>query len=601
MEDRLSTLESRVEQLAARVEALTAKVDGISTQMDSFRSRPLNERTAARGDAVPDAAEEMLSWVRKSSLLQRLSTLCFLLVVALILRTVTDNRIIDLRLGSVIGMIYAAALMFIGWRRYARANPLAPIFTVCGTILMFTVIAETQARFHALPAVPAYILLMTTGLGAAAISYLYRAPAPVAVGNLGMCLAGAAVDYPSPFFPYLGIVLLTANLLGYLTARAHRYSWPRWILLLVTMFMVHLWGIKLGVSVLEGDKLPRMLAPAWFLPFLALFGAAYMTTAFLGIIRSLPGKVPRFDLSLPTINVAWAFILAQYVVFAIGGSRIALGAVGVIAGAGHLAAATLLAAREPEKARGANAFVFAGAVLLALALPVALADFLLSLPVLAAVALWAATLSARWHSGSVRLTSYLLQIYAGAALAVVVFGRVTIPSFWTAAVSAGGLAATGLLQYRWCRSRKPPAESVFFSRIDKGDFGAVVILLAALMSAFLLLREIAQQALSMILTPPNVSNALLCSQSVIINLSAVALMLFALMRRNREVRNVAILVTLIGAVKVFLFDLFRAGGVPLVLSVLSFGLATAVESVILGRWARLSPPAQGNEEGTADS
>ncbi len=268
-------------------------------------------------------------------------------------------------------MSYAAALMVMGWFRYGRANPLAPVFTVCGTVLMFTIIGETHARFGALPSVPAYILLMLTGLGTAVISYVHRAPAPVAVGNLGMCIAGAAIDYPTPFFPYLGIVLLTANLLGYFTARAHRYSWLRWILLLVTLFMIHLWGFKLGMTLLGGEKPPRALAPAWFLPLLTLFTATYMITAFLGIVRSLPGKISRFELALPTINVAWAFLLAQYVVSAMGGSNMLLGAVGVIAGVGHLAAAYWLAGRDPKGARGTNAFLFAGAVLLALTLPVA--------------------------------------------------------------------------------------------------------------------------------------------------------------------------------------------------------------------------------------
>ena len=59
----------------------------------------------------------------------------------------------------------------------------------------------------------------------------------------------------------------------------------------------------------------------------------------------------------------------------------------------------------------------------------------------------------------------------------------------------------------------------------------------------------------------------------------------------------AILVTVIGAVNVFLYDLIRAHGMPLVISVLSFGLATAVESVILGRWQHLSPPARGKGRG----
>ncbi len=98
----------------------------------------------------------------------------------------------------------------------------------------------------------------------------------------------------------------------------------------------------------------------------------------------------------------------------------------------------------------------------------------------------------------------------------------------------------------------------------------------------------------MSLAPAVLNNALQCSQSVIINLSAIVLIFFAQAYYNREVRNVAILVTVIGAINVFLYDLFRAHGMPLVISVLSFGLATAVESVILGRWQRLSAPAQDN-------
>jgi len=42
----------------------------------------------------------------------------------------------------------------------------------------------------------------------------------------------------------------------------------------------------------------------------------------------------------------------------------------------------------------------------------------------------------------------------------------------------------------------------------------------------------------------------------------------------------------------FFYGLLLAHGMPLVISVLSFGLATAVESVILGRWQRLTATAQ---------
>ncbi len=591
MTDNLSSLEARVEEIAAQVDALTRKVEALSVRIDHSGAKPVLNGAAPGTDDLPDASEALLSWVGRSSLLQRLSTVCFLLVIALILRTVTENELIDLQLGSLIGMSYAAALIFMGWRRYRKADPLAPIFTVCGAVLLFAIIVEAHTHFDALPSVPAYILLMLIGLSTAVISYVYRAPAPGAAGNLGMCLAGAAIDYPTPFFPYLAIVLLTANVLGNLTAREHRYSWLRWILLLVTLFMIHLWGFKLGMTLLEGETPSPALAPSWFLPVLAIFTATYLITAFWGIVRSLPDRIGRFELALPTITVAWGFFLARYVVSAMGGGSMLLGAVGIAVGAGHLAAAVWLSGRDPIGARGTNAFVFAGVVLLAAALPMAADSMLLPLPLMAAVALGTAALSAKWHSGSVRVTSYLLQVYPAAALAVALIGEESVASFPAKAISAAVLAGVAFVHYRWCRRRNPPGESAFFQRIDKGDFSAIVILLAALLNGFFTLRLIVNRVLSALLAPAVLGNALSCSQSVIINLSAVALMVYAQAQRSREVRNVAILVTLIGAGNVFLYDLIRSHGLPLVISVLSFGLATAVESVILGRWPSPSPPA----------
>ncbi|MEW6333994.1 MAG: hypothetical protein AB1558_06970, partial [Thermodesulfobacteriota bacterium] len=359
MTNELSSLKSQLEAVAAKVEELSLKVDALSEKLALTPGR--NRKDATPGvDDFPDPSEALLSWVGSSSLLQRLSTVCFLLVVALILRTLTDNGLVNLQLGYLIGMSYAAALIFMGWRRYRRANPLAPVFTVCGALLMFTIVVETHARFDALPAVPAYLLLMLTGLATATISYIHRVPAPVAAGNLGMCVAGAAIDYPNPFFPYLAIVLLTANLLAYAAARVRAYAWLRWLLLLVTLFMISLWGIKLGMSLLGGEKPAGALAPEWFLPILTLFALTFALTAGLGIVRTLPGRIGRYEQALPTITVVWSFLLAQYAVFAMGGSAILLGAIGAVAGAGHLGVAQWLAGRDPAGARGANAFVFAG-------------------------------------------------------------------------------------------------------------------------------------------------------------------------------------------------------------------------------------------------
>lgn len=592
METERLSLENRVEQLAGELQALTRRVDLLSQQRRAAPAKPV-ELEEAYPAAAEDASEELLSWIGKSSLLQRLSTLCFLLVIALILRTVTDSGLVDLQIGSFVGMVYAASLMLLGWRRYKKFNPLAPIFAICGAVLMFLVVVETHTHFESLPSGPAYILLMLTGFGMAALSYFYNVPAPISIGNLGMCLAGAAIDYPHPFFPYLGALLLTANLLGYFAARAHKYSWLRWIMLFVTIFMIAAWGMKLGPALLAKEEIPAILAPSFFLPMLALFALTYPVTAFLRIKRVTTSQPVRFDLLVPTVSVIWAFPLAQYVTFAIGGSTVFIGVIGVVAGLAHLLPALWLARHKRPGALGANAFVFAGAALIALALPVALASTIADLPILSALALGLFFLAASWQNGNVRLVSYLLQIYAACALAFSLFSSAPDTHGLGTAWAAALMAALSLLHFQYCRRRLPPAGSAFFTRIDPNDLSAAFLLLTSLLSAFSALRIASYQFMAFSLPAENLSNAFQSAQSVIINFSAAVLMLFALARHKKELRNIAIMVTIIGAVKVFLYDLVGGmHGLPLVISVFSFGLTTSLESFGLTRWHHYAAPSE---------
>jgi hypothetical protein len=66
----------------------------------------------------------------------------------------------------------------------------------------------------------------------------------------------------------------------------------------------------------------------------------------------------------------------------------------------------------------------------------------------------------------------------------------------------------------------------------------------------------------------------------------MTLFALAFSRRSTELRGVAILVSLVGAAKVFTYDLVALQGIARVASVFSFGLLAAVASVVLGRWQR---------------
>jgi hypothetical protein len=421
----------------------------------------------------------------------------------------------------------------------------------------------------------------------AVISYRFNVFAPISIGTLGMCLAGSAIDYPNPFFPYLTMILWTANVLGFFAAQMKRCSWLRWIVLVVSMIMLQLWAIKLRLPLIRHEQIPAALALSWFLPVLAIFAVTYPALAIAGIVRSGGAKITRFDCALPTISGIWAFTAAKLLVNAWGAGTTLLGWVGIAFAVAHFGAAFWMAGRTGGGNSGANAFIFGGAALLAAALPAATGSFLLSLPALAILAFWLIIISRQWQNGGTRTISYVVQLYASAVMAVYLQSNSTAAVDVLTAIPTGLLAVTSLFHYQLARHSAPPATSTFFTRLDRNDLSAVLLLLAALASAFFMLRVCIYQILVML--PGNVNNSFRCAQSILINLSAAGLMLFAIRRRNREIRNVAILVTLIGAAKVFLYDLIGTHGMPLVLSVFTFGLVAALGSLVLGRWPRNSP------------
>jgi hypothetical protein len=598
------TIEEKVDRLHEQVERLTRRVADLEGSMAAATMRRPADASAARPEAtIPPShpplpekppgkpaagesdsfSEEMIRWASHASLFPRLATLCFLMVIALILRTITDNGIVNTLLGMGLGMGYAAALMVVGWYQYHRNSSLAPVFVACGAILMSSIVVETHARFQSLPLVPAYWTLMATGAGMAFISRQFKVFLPVSVGTLGMCLAGAAIDYPDPFFPYLFMILLTANLLGYYAGTLKRCGWLRWTVLFVTLAMFYLWGLRLDAVAARKITAAPTLAPGWFIPVLATVGIGFLTIALLGIVRSRE-KLSVFDYCLPTINAVGSYLAARVVVSEADGSALALGLVAIQFALLHFGAAFWLARRKIEGIPGTNSFVVAGSVLLVLALPAVLGA-VPAAPVLGAAALVLSVLSDRWGSGAIRATSYLLQV-TGVVFLMPYFLANGLPEApLSGTVSAAVLGAVALCHYRWCRRNVPPTGSPLFGTYDRHDLSGVVTLLVALTSSFFLLRGIAWRFLG---DGSGGSYAFQCSQSIIINLSALGLGLYAFRARNREIRNVAILVIAVGALH-STADLLGTKGVPLVLSVLSFGLAAATQSITLSRWQKSSP------------
>src|SRR5262245_40231052 len=156
------------EQVLSQLQDLRGQVERLRARVDALEGRVAPEPTAPASSSPVAAAEDSGSWVRHSGALRRLATVSFVLVVALVLRTLADVGVLDASLGAWLGIGYAGLLMLVGWQRFAADRPDQRVFTLCGALLLCALVLETHLRFSWLSATAAHGLLVA-GLAAAAL------------------------------------------------------------------------------------------------------------------------------------------------------------------------------------------------------------------------------------------------------------------------------------------------------------------------------------------------------------------------------------------------------------------------------------------------
>lgn len=575
LSEQVRNLRDRVEQLSARLAAL----EGSQPQ------QPVVARTpAGTAQPLPENVYASPGIIDTSSLLPRIATVCFLLVIALILRTITDNQIINTQAGSFLGMTYAAILILAGWRLYGKKSRLAPVFPGCGILLLFSIVLETHARYESLSTIGAYAILFIAGGTIFAMSIRYRASSLVCLGVPGTAAVALAIDFPYPIYPILSILLLSAIIAASYAFKQQMCRYLRWFILVLSAAFWMLWTSKMNTLPACAEPVAEMMYPSWFFPMLFIFWGVYLTTVILNVLKK-DLQLGFFESILPTITAAGAFWAGNVAVCSWFQQTTWFYVTMVVMATLHLALAWWLAWHDREKASGTNVFIFAGACLIVLTSATVFKHIGYVLPVWSASALFLAFLSARWKNGGIRVTSYILQITACAA--AISSAAVLVP---TAVPIATGIAALSLclfslLQYYWSRSHCPDQlHSFYFSRLDKKDNSAVTLLVTGLLGGYYFFQFGLYEILSSMTA--DFDFQFRSGQSLIINVSAILLMYLALRNRNRELILVASIVALIGAGKVFIFDLFGIKGLPLVLSVFSTGVVAAFGSVVMGRWQK---------------
>ncbi|MCM2264016.1 MAG: hypothetical protein NDI73_02375 [Desulfuromonadales bacterium] len=581
MAESNGTLEQRVSRLEAQVDELTAALAALRGTVAHEAVAPLPPVTAQGLATADGASEELLSWVDRAYVLPRLATTSFILVVALALRTLTDGGVIALQLGTLLGMTYAFVLIAYSWFAYGNRSAQAPVFALWGTVVMCAVVVETHRVFQSLPTLVAYLLLASTGWTTVLMSRRFRVALPVFAGTIGMSFGAFAINYPNPVFPLLTIIMILANAFAAYATGLLRASWLRWLLLLLTLFMVQVWALKLGVSL--DRKEPLDVSIAGFFPAVWGLALALAGIALAGVLGKIQEKVSRFDIVLPVFNVLGIFGAVSYALSHKLAEPWIFGVPAVCVGFAHLAVAWWLLRRGGELAHGTTSFALAGGVLIALALPSAVGHALVASTATAALAVGLALVSLRIGAGGLRLVSYLLQFYASASLVVLVHATETTAPSLVGAAASGLLALIGAYHYYWSRRNPPLSGGPLTDRFNRDDRWAALLLVAALLSGFFTLRMGLYQMLQalQLATPPIFSGG----QSLLINLAAMALLSIGLRQHSKELRNIGVLVTIVAVCKVFL-DLFSFKGLPLLISIFSFGVVAAIASFVLGRWGK---------------
>ncbi len=585
------SFEQRFEVLHQEITFLKTQVNGLTERLEKYETttKKLNGSIATSEPDedtyvnIPDInSEKVWSWVGGSSLLPRIATVCFIMVFALTLRTLTDNNVIGLQVGSYLGMGYAALL--IGWAVFllGRSSKLAVVFEVCGILLMYSIALETHARFESVSSTFVYIILFFLLLTTSLVNIRFNHPGLNFLATFGTCLIASFIDFPKPYFTPLILLLLAGNILVYFSAKKlNKGEWNRLAIFAVSYTVWLLWTFRLRVPLEKGLTSDPYLAQAWYFPTMILFAAFFF---FCTMKEALQGKqLSVFDLSLPTLNVLWALPLALVVVKSGSGSFFLLGLFGLVAALLHFGFSAYLFKKPQQDIKAICSFMIAGCILLILALPSATGSILLTIAILSGIALGVFTIAQSSKIGGIRLVSYLLQGLTGLlALATGSFATTSASPFLAMLVAS----IVGLISgYQYLAARKTPLSSNngFFGAIDRHDRSAVVLLLVNLISLFCMLQLGATQLLPALSSDP--LNTLKGVQSLFLNIGSIIILLVALSKRNKELMTIGVLVVIISAFKVFAYDLFKSHGVPLVLSVLSFGVVAAVGSVVMSKWS----------------
>lgn len=533
-------------QLRERVRALELRLDRI----EQGSALPLTQSGQEPRLATSPAPAPIDTEVAAATIFRRIAMLCFVLFGALILRVLTQQNILGVGFGTVLGFAYAAHLIVLSvipgrFGGFARENSL---FQCSGAMLAFFIAIESAVRTQTIGRVSAMFSIAAFGLLALGMGIRERKAALGATGVIGGILALVALDMaPANAALQLTLVVLLAAA-G--LANSWRDRWQR--LRPVTMLLLM---VALPAGFFFCGKEPGI--PRSLLAASAAFWCLTMLQHFLAFRRL--GHASAW-LSLMTL---WLAGIQQAAHWPYMGAT-----------TGSIAAVSLLLlivfARQAPQATTGLAGIMATSAL-AGAIGWAMLDHTGLLCSMFAMALWFAGRRAIpvWAAA---FTSLLFLASAGVGLSqllrppVSAFGLIAMTlSALVLVLHYVGTGRSGAERYTGLAMRLAPV--------------ALAAGLALLLGLFWeLLNRAFQQPAQLVL-----------SQTVILVITALALTFWGHAAHRRSPLFCGLACMALALVKVLLIDLMQLKSFHMLASVVLVGLASVAVSLILRR--RVSPAA----------
>lgn len=562
-------LEARVNSLQERLEEITHYV----LDDKGFKNHPEN----GSAEIHPQTTSSLPNCYRdksyQSDILFQVATLCFVFVVALLMRFMAETQFVSISVSIAIGLLYSCSLL--GWSMIPsnRHSTTAETIGGCGLIVFGLIIFEAYSHFHAISLIFSFGLYSAGIAFSAVVRQCYKRSSLSLIGTIGYPLVFA---FQTPTY----------------------FSYP----LFSTLLLISVGTANFGNSQLKSISKPVLAIMGWvglfcwhrdlnahyYLSQIQYTGSAafILITILLSLFMLIPilssawkqHRLNLFEKISPVfiLTFAYYFIKSEFY-------RQNLPPLGLEFSALSIGLSIVVLGIRPFSNRqrvpsGFYPLLAGGCALIFYTTFYFFPTASIRLPVWSICTLSLFTLAATCQRIALRSISYMIQVAIFAAYLISYVFSPSSPSIHTWHIPLA-LGIVSLIHYQvshWTDTPPQRSSNSFFYKIESCR---ILVLLCAVVSMYFFGKTLLSQFVEY-------HPLALCLGSIWLTLLCGIVIFHGIQKNNREQIGLGSLLYLIAAGKIFLYDMVNGVGTYLTISLLAYGTMVGMTSYGLRKTGR---------------